>query len=261
MNFNYKSITINYTSKGKGSAIVLLHGFLENRTMWEEIANNFSKKHRVISVDLLGHGKTENLGYIHTMEDQANMVKAVLNHLKLRKYILIGHSMGGYVALSFTKLYPKNLKGLCLMNSSALPDSDEKKINRDRAVKAVKQNKNTFVKIAIPMLFSEQNRTVFTKEIRQITNEAMQISTQGIIAALEGMKNRKDTTDVYNTVLFPIQMIIGKQDPALDYSSLIKQVKNTKVQVVEFPDGHMSHIENKNSLISALTSFIKTCKK
>ena len=169
--------------------------------------------------------------------------------------------MGGYVALSFTKLYPKNLKGLCLMNSSALPDSDEKKIYRDRAVKAVKQNKNTFVKIAIPMLFSEQNRTVFTKEIRQITNEAMQISTQGIIAALEGMKIRKDTTDVYNTTLFPIQMIIGKQDPALDYSSLIKQVKNTKVQVVEFPDGHMSHIENKNSLISALTSFIKTCKK
>ena len=89
----------------------------------------------------------------------------------------------------------------------------------------------------------------------------MQISTQGIIAALEGMKIRKDTTDVYNTALFPIQMIIGKQDPALEYSSLIKQVKNTKVLVVEFPDGHMSHIENKNNLISALTLFIKTCKK
>jgi len=55
-------------------------------------------------------------------------------------------------------------------------------------------------------------------------------------------------------------MIIGKQDPALDYESLISQTKNTKVKVIEFPDGHMSHIENKNELIEAISSFMKECK-
>ena len=259
MNFLYKNTSVHFTISGKGSAIVLLHGFLENNTMWNEIAAVLSKKHRIICIDLLGHGKTENHGYIHSMEDQAEMVKGVLNHLHLRKYIMIGHSMGGYVALAFAKLFPQNIKGLCLMNSTALPDSEEKKINRDRAILAVKQNHKTFVRIAIPMLFSEKNRTIFTSEIKQITNEALQISTQGIIASLEGMKIRKDHTSIYKNANFPIQMIIGKQDPALDYLSLINQTKNTNVKVIEFPDGHMSHVENKDELINALTMFVKLC--
>ena len=109
------------------------------------------------------------------------------------------------------------------------------------------------------MLFSEKNRTIFTSEIKQITNEALQISTQGIIASLEGMKIRKDHTSIYKNANFPIQMIIGKQDPALDYLSLINQTKNTNVKVIEFPDGHMSHVENKDELINALTMFVKLC--
>ena len=143
------------------------------------------------------------------------------------------------------------------MNSTALPDSEEKKINRDRGIIAVKQNHKTFVRIAIPMLFSEKNRTLFTSEIKQITNEALQLSPQGIIAALEGMKVRKDLTSVYTNSQYPITMVIGKEDPALDYNSLIQQTKNTKVQVVEFPDGHMSHVENKEDLITVFLNFLK----
>ncbi|AMC11471.1 alpha/beta hydrolase [Lutibacter profundi] len=259
MFFLYKKINVHYTSLGKGRVVVLLHGFLENSTMWTEIANNLSKQYRVICVDLLGHGKTENRGYIHTMEDQANMVKAVLAHLHLRKYILIGHSMGGYVSLAFTHLYPKSVKGLCLMNSSALPDTEEKKINRDRAIKAVKQNHKTFVKLAIPFLFSNKNSKIFTSEIQQITKEALKMLPQGIVASLEGMKIRRDYTSIYKINTFPIQLIIGKQDPALEYASLIKQTKNTKVNVVEFPDGHMSYIENKLEVTKALQNFVNLC--
>lgn len=259
MNFLYKNTTIHYTSVGKGSVVVLLHGFLENSSMWNEVSKVLSKKYRVICIDLLGHGETGNHGYIHSMEDQAEMVKAVLNHLRLRKYVLIGHSMGGYVALSFTKLFSENVKGLCLMNSTALPDSEEKKLNRNRAIKAVKQNHKTFVRIAIPMLFSENNRTIFSSEIKQVTKEALQISPQGIIASLEGMKIRENLTSIYKNAHFPIHMIIGKQDPALEYLSLIKQTQNTKVQVTEFPDGHMSHIENKSELIDVLSKFVKQC--
>ena len=259
MNLLHKNTNIHFTSIGKGNTVVLLHGFLENSSMWQEVAQELSKKNRIICIDLLGHGQTENLGYIHSMEDQALMVKAVLNHFKLRKYVVVGHSMGGYVALAFAKLFPSAIKGLCLMNSTALPDSEERKLNRDRAIKAVKQNPKTLIRLAIPLLFYKKNREVYFKEIEQITQEALQLSPQGIIAALEGMKIRKNQTSIYKTASFPIQMIIGKQDPALDYDSLISQTKNTKVKVIEFPDGHMSHIENKNELIESLTSFIKEC--
>jgi len=260
MQIQYKNSKVSFTSSGKGSTIVLLHGFLENITMWDDITKILSKKYRVICIDLLGHGNTENHGYIHTMEDQAYLVKAVLNHLRLRKYILVGHSMGGYIALAFAKLFPSAIKGLCLLNSTALPDSDEKKLNRNRAIKAVKQHHTTFVRVAIPMLFSEKNRHIFTSEIKEITNEALPISPQGIIASLEGMKIRENLTSIYKNAKFPIQMVIGKQDPALEYASLIKQTKNTKVIVVEFPDGHMSHIENEAELIQSLLLFIKKCK-
>ncbi|SFS43241.1 alpha/beta fold hydrolase [Lutibacter maritimus] len=257
MTILYKNTTINFTSTGKGTAVVLLHGFLENSSMWNEIVPEISKKNRVICIDLLGHGKSESHGYIHTMEEQAEMVKTVLAFLKLKKYILVGHSMGGYIALAFAKLYAKNIKGLCLMNSTALPDTEEKKINRDRGIAAVKQNHKTFVRIAIPMLFSEKNRAIFTSEITSVTNEALKLSAQGIIAALEGMKVRKNNTQIYKKAEFPMMMIIGKEDPALDYNSLIQQTKNTSVNVVEFPDGHMSHIENKDELIETLSQFIK----
>jgi pimeloyl-ACP methyl ester carboxylesterase len=260
MNLLHKNTNVHFTSIGKGNTVVLLHGFLENSSMWQEVAHELSKRNRVICIDLLGHGQTENLGYIHSMEDQAQMVKAVLNHLKLRKYVFVGHSMGGYVALAFAKLFPESVKGLCLMNSTALPDSEERKLNRDRAIKAIKKNHKTFVRVAIPMLFAEKNREIYPKEIEQITQEALQLSPQGIIAALEGMKIRKNQTSIYKTAQFPIQMIIGKQDPALDYDSLISQTKNTKVKIIEFPDGHMSHIENRDSLIENLSNFIMSSR-
>ena len=86
--------------------------FLENSSMWDLISKKLSKKHRVVCIDLLGHGATENHGYIHTMQEQAEMVVAVLKHLRLRKYIIVGHSMGGYIALEVSKIFSKNMNYL-----------------------------------------------------------------------------------------------------------------------------------------------------
>ncbi len=257
--FNYKNITIRYQSAGKGKVVVLLHGFLENGSMWNAVTTELSKRNRVICIDLLGHGGSENLGYIHTMETQAQMVLAVLQHLKLRKYILIGHSMGGYIALAFAELFPNRVKGLCLMNSTTLADTKTKKINRDRAIEAVKQNHKTFVRIAIPNLFSEDNREIFNKEIKHITNEALEISPQSIVASLEGMKIRKDQTNLFKGLLKPSMLILGKKDPVLAFNEHSNPHKDTAVKIVTLPDGHMSHIENKKELISTLAAFVTLC--
>lgn len=252
----FKNINVHFTSIGEGNSILLLHGFLENISMWDTIVSRFSKNSNVICIDLLGHGKTENLGYVHTMEMQAEMVIHVLNALNIKTYDIIGHSMGGYVALALAEMNPQFIRKLCLMNSTALPDTDEKRRNRDRGIEAVKYNPEIFVRMAIPNLFSEENKNHFSGEINSIIVEALKMSQQGIIAAMEGMKIRKDRAFLYKSLKFPIQLIIGKQDPALDYASLIQQSKNTPIVIVEFPDGHMSHIENKEVLISSLNRFI-----
>lgn len=257
--YNFKGANINYNSTGRGSVVVLIHGFLENASMWNEVIPILSKKYRVITIDLLGHGASENIGYIHTMEDQACLVKSLLDFLKLRRYVLIGHSMGGYISLTFAHHFKENLKGLCLMNSTPLADSPEKKINRDRAIEAVKQNHKTFVRMSIPNLFAPYNLDQYKKEIDNTIGEAIQMQPQGIIASLEGMKLRKDNTTVFNTLKVPTQLIIGKNDGAIDYPATLKAVQNKNTQIVLFNDGHMSYIENKEELINALHQFVKTC--
>ncbi|MBP0902688.1 alpha/beta fold hydrolase [Mariniflexile gromovii] len=257
MTLPYKGIQINYTDTGKGHPVVLLHGFLENLTMWDAFIPELSKNNRVICIALLGHGKTGCLGYVHTMELMAEAVEAVLNHLKIAQSTIIGHSMGGYVALAFAEKNPEALKGLCLMNSTALADTEEKKQNRDRAIVAVKQNYKTFIRIAVNNLFRPKNRIAFSEKIKDIINEALQTPLQGIVAALEGMKIREDRQHVLQSSNFNKMMIISKKDPVLDYETLINQTKNNNVKVVEFPDGHMSHIENESDFLSTIVHFIE----
>ena len=255
-NLLYKNATLHYTDHGKGPVLVLLHGFLEDYSMWNIIAKSLSKSHRVICPDLMGHGKTDNIGYIHSMEEQAKMLRFLLAQLKVRQCVVIGHSMGGYIALAFAELYHEMMLGLCLMNSTSYADTDEKKHNRDRAIAAVKQNHKTFIRIAIPSLFSIENRIVFKTQINQITETALFMSKQGVIAALEGMKIRKDRSHLLTNIPYPVLMVIGKKDPALNFTIQLKQAENENIQTAIFDDGHMSHIENEQELIQVFTNFL-----
>lgn len=124
---DFRGIQVSFNDVGKGRTVVLLHGFLGAKELWGATAKNLSRSYRVISIDLPGHGETPCIGYAHSMELMAKSVKAVMDHLKLKRYVIIGHSMGGYVALAFADLFPDNLKGLGLYHSTAYPDSEEKK--------------------------------------------------------------------------------------------------------------------------------------
>ncbi len=256
-NTHYKNTKIAYTDAGKGTAVVLLHGFLENSTMWNYLAPVLAQKNRVVCIDLLGHGQTDCLGYVHTMEDMADAVHQVLAELKIRKAVFVGHSMGGYVALAFAELYPEFMKGLVLLNSTSRADSDERIANRTRAIKAVKQNYVAAVRMSIANLFSEENREKLIEQIEWVREEALQTPLQGIIAAQEGMKLRKDREVLLHFAPYPIMLILGKKDPVLNYEENLEQIEGTKAQLVTFNDGHMSHLENQAELEKVLIDFLK----
>lgn len=254
---NYKNIQVAFSSEGKGQAIVLLHGFLENSKMWNDVKNELIKQNRVICVDLLGHGKTDDLGYVHTMEEMAMLVKSVLNHLKIRRVTLIGHSMGGYVALAFAEKYLKNVKGLCLLNSTAQADDNERQKNRLRAIKMAKTNYKSLVTMSIANLFTSKTRTVFSSEIELCKTEALKIAAKTYIACTEGMRLRTNREHILSSEVFKKLIIVGKKDPVLSYNETIKEAKRTNTPIIEFSNGHMSHIENKSELIQVLKDFIK----
>ena len=254
---NYKNTAVHYFDIGKGAAVVLLHGFLENQSMWNDFIPELSKRNRVITIDLLGHGATECMGYVHTMEDQADMVQAVLAELKIRKAVFVGHSMGGYIALAFAELFPEYMKGLVLMNSTSRADSEERKTNRDRAIKVVKKDHTSFIRLSIANLFTEENRTLLVDEVEKVKLEALKTPAQGIIAALEGMKMRKDREVLLHVTTFPKMLILGKKDGVLNYEENTNQIENTDVQLLSFSDGHMSQIENKAETLKAIIDFMK----
>ena len=254
----YKNTKISYSDTGKGNAVVLLHGFLENQTMWQDLVPELRQKNRIITIDLLGHGETECLGYVHSMEDNAEAVQAVLTKLRIRKATFVGHSMGGYVALAYAEMYPESMRALVLLNSTSNADSEERKANRDRAIKAVKKDYSSFIRLSIANLFSPDNRERLIDEIEKVKLEALKTPLQGVVASLEGMKIRKDREVLLHLTPYPKMLILGKNDPVLIYENALEQIEETTVKLVTFPDGHMSHIENREQLKTVLLDFLKS---
>lgn len=256
---NFKQGTIHYTVEGEGRAIVFVHGFLETSKIWIEFTHELKKYFKIITVDLPGHGKSDCYGYIHTMELMAQSVHAVLEELNLRKYIMVGHSMGGYVALAYAELYPDNLRGLVLFHSSAFADSAEKIIERERAIIVVKKNQNLFVKGAIKKLFNPKYAAYYKKEIEEIENDAKSFTKQGIIDCLEGMKQRKDREVILKFAQYPVMFIMGKMDPVIDFLKLKEQstIPSKSFSCVLSESGHMGFIEEKNKSQKALKRFIR----
>ncbi|MEX0996979.1 MAG: alpha/beta hydrolase [Flavobacteriaceae bacterium] len=248
MTLEFKSSTFNYRLQGTGKALVLLHGFLENQTMWDPFISELSKSQTVITIDLPGHGKSDCMGYIHTMEMMAEIVEAVLRQEKIKEVKIIGHSLGGYVAMAFAERYPEICFGIVLMNSTPKEDSPERKTNRDRTVALVKKHKEAFLSMAITNLFAEENREKFATAIQEMKQTAMEMPVQGIIAALEGMKIRKDRTNILKRFSKSKIIIAGTKDPIMPFDEIKNLAAYCKCSFYALDGGHMSTIENRIEL-------------
>ncbi|MFD2915203.1 alpha/beta fold hydrolase [Psychroserpens luteus] len=257
MILQFKNIPVYYEDDGQGDAIVLLHGFLENSTMWKDLKPVLSRSHRVICIDMLGHGQTDCIGYSHSMSDMADAVLAVLNHLKLKTYTLIGHSMGGYVALALAEKNPKAVLGLCLMNSTYHADDDERKALRKRANQMIQSNFESMVRMSVANLFSSESRTTHKKEIEKVIDQALKTSPQGYIAAQEGMILREDKFEFYKSLKTRKLIIIGMKDPVIEGERILLETEHTNIECEKLSLGHMSYIENKSELSYILNHFIE----
>lgn len=257
----FKKDKVTFSDSGKGRVVVLLHGFLGSHAIWKNVTDNLSHSYRVIAIDLPGHGKTPCYGYAHSMELMAKCVKSVLDSLKLKKYVIVGHSMGGYAALAFADLFPDNLRGLCLFHSTAYPDTEEKKRDRLRAIQLVRANKTVYTNSTIRNLFASKNLKYLKEEVSFAAKIAKETSRQGIVAALHGMRDRPGRDIILGLVEYPIMMVIGEQDNVLRAEQLLEQsqlIKNRQVLYLEH-DGHFGFLESPKQSIKALRKFLRMC--
>jgi len=253
----FDDMNLNYNVLGKGKTIVLLHGYLESKEIWDDFAKDLAESFRVIVPDLPGHGNSELPAGSLSVEKMAELVKQILDKENIDKCLLVGHSMGGYVALAFLELFPETLSGLSIFHSSPYADTEEKKQNRDREINIIHQGKKAQVYTAhFPNTFAKENVEMFADEIEKCKERAKNMPDDGIIAVLEAMKNRPDRSILLKDTKIPIQYIIGEQDNFIPMEILNKlQLPDNSEVVVLEKSGHMGFIEEKENALEAIGGF------
>ena len=254
-----QKMNINYIDEGKGKVIVLLHGFTESLRIWDSFATQLSKKYRVVTIDLPGHGKSDCISGIHSMELMADVISDVLNKLRIGKCLMVGHSMGGYVTLAFAAKYPKMLLGFSLFHSHCFPDTTAEQENRDRTINIVNQDKFSYVAQFIPSLFPVEVHKKYSKQIERLIQRASKMSKEGVIAALEGMKVRKDQTELLKTTKLPVLFILGLKDSRAPIPRLWEMISMPAVSetLILRDCGHMGYIESPGETYEAIQAFAR----
>ena len=246
----------SYIQKGKSIPIVFLHGFCEDSSIWFDLLDDFSEIN-FICIDLPGFGKSEtqlDCG----IDKMANIVNIILEEHEVEKCILIGHSMGGYVALEFVKSFPTKCIGLGLFHSQPNADTVEKKENRKKSIDFIKKNGSIlFVKQLIPKLFAPRFGTKSSFTISKLVLAASKYSSNGIINALEAMIYRTDNQQVINNISIPVLFIVGEYDKAIPSANSYNQLALPGISQIHILDGvgHMGMFEARSKCVKFLKQF------
>lgn len=257
----FKNKNTAYQVCGKGPAIVLLHGFLESKSIWNNFNDKLQHEFTVVAIDLPGHGESDQIADSHTIQLMAEAIKKVLLCENIEQAVIIGHSMGGYVALQFAAEYENMLKGLVLFHSHADCDSEATKENRLRTINIVQQNKTGFIMQFIPDLFDQTHVEKYSDEILKLQEIASSMTPQAIVAALSGMRDRKSQLKFLSSTTIPVLFIIGKQDSRMPFRQILSQAELPAQSEILLLDnvGHMGFIEAPQVTLSALRYFAKRC--
>ena len=234
--------------------VVLLHGFLESSTMWKHV--QFPKDYPRIQIDLPGHGKSTHPNLLcDTIGEMAKLVRTVLDELKVDQFHLIGHSMGGYIALELKKTNPRAEKVLQL-NSNFWADSKQKVVERMRVAEIVQTSKSHFIYEVIPNLFLEPQQ--HDSEVKELIKEALKISPEAIAKFSMAMSKRENFTEFVRENATDFTSVQGVEDRIVLVSHMRKSTEEMAINYIELDRvGHMAHFEAPYELNRIVDRFLK----
>ncbi|MBT9394949.1 alpha/beta fold hydrolase [Hymenobacter sp. NST-14] len=205
--------------------LVFLHGFAESAAIWTDFTQGFPARYRLLMPNLPGHGPNPEPVADYSMEAQARAVRAQLDAAGAEKVLLVAHSMGGYVALALAEAQPERVAGLVLFHSTALPDSEEKKANRDKNADFIRRHGlGKFMDSFIRPLFAPSNRDWLSAARAQLEAIGKATPEATILGGLGAMQTRPDRTHVLREAAFPVLFIGGHEDVAVPLETLLPQL-------------------------------------
>jgi pimeloyl-ACP methyl ester carboxylesterase len=248
-----------YRDQGSGHPVLLLHGFAEDGAIWDNQTAFLSACCRLIIPDLPGSGRSTPLAGVPSIEALAAGIKELLDRLHLEKCILIGHSLGGYIALAFAALYPERLHALGLFHSTAYPDSDEKKALRRKAIEFIRHNGSAaFIRQSTPNLFAAHTRDHHPELISATIDKYAGFSPDSLIACYEAMLARPDRTAILRQFDGPVLFIIGEDDAVIPLQQSLEQCYLPSVSHLHLVKntGHEGMLESPGECNRILLDFI-----
>jgi 3-oxoadipate enol-lactonase len=260
MRATLNGIEIAYTDEGAGSTLFFVHGFPLSRGTWTKQMEAFKSNHRVIAPDLRGLGESEATGGPVSMSHYAEDLFALMQHLKLGPVTLVGHSMGGYVALAFAAAFPQALQGLVLVGTKSGADTPEAAAGRLTLAERVQKEGSVIVveAMAPKMLSASNTDAAMAAEVRSFM---LPSKPKGVIGALLGMAERPDMGTWLGQVRVPTLVVAGADDtiiPPSESEALGEAIPGAKVEIIAH-GGHLIAFERADAFNDLLRVWIATC--
>jgi pimeloyl-ACP methyl ester carboxylesterase len=253
-----QEIELAYEDEGAGQAIVLLHGYPFNRSMWNPQIKALKGSHRVIAPDLRGHGETDVAPA--SIEDMARDVEALMAALEVPNAVIGGLSMGGYVALTFCRLFPMRVRALVLADTRASAETEEGKKNRStQREKVLREGMNSIATDFLAKVLGHGTVVARPEVVEQVQQMILQTKPEGAAYALEAMAGRPDQTTFLSSIRSPALIICGREDaitPLTDSELLQREIRGSKLVVIE-DAGHVSNLEQPDQFNQALSEFLQ----
>jgi pimeloyl-ACP methyl ester carboxylesterase len=252
------STRLYYRKMGSGPVAILLHGFPESSSLWRKVWDELAASFTLIIPDFPGSGNS-SLDKETSIAQMAECVKAIMDEEHIDKAVIAGHSMGGYVGFAFAEKYPNKVCGLSLVHSTPQADDEEKKETRRKSIDLIKKGaKKMFITQMVPNLFSDAFKHSYPKDIEEQIALALEIEDKSLIAYYNAMIERKDHVNMLQSVLFPVQWVIGINDNIIYYKKILEFCYKSGINFVSFYSncGHMSMLEAPEKLAPDLKAFI-----
>lgn len=233
---NVNSIPLSYERRGRGTPLVLLHGFPLDHHLWDEVVPLLEDTFDVIVPDLRGFGNSTVIDIPRSMDDYAADIASLIDQLNIQKAAIAGHSMGGYVALAFARLYPNRVSGLGLVSSQVLSDPPERKEGRYKSAKDVEAHGiGSVVDAMAPKFTADERLQAYARASMERQQPA------AYIGALKAMAERPDSTNLLSSFQFPMVIIHGDADALIP----IDRAREVKAAL---PQAHLVEIAGAGHL-------------
>ena len=256
MPYSKTSPKLFYTDTGKGKPVVLLHGFLGSSVCWDACVETLLETHRVLTFDCPAHGNSKPPQEGSSLKHYASQIALTLHDLKLANVCVVGHSLGGYIALELLRLIPEKIQTFVLLNSTCMADSSTKKLARNRAANLLLKSPEMFVRMAYRNLISESR----FEELRPLISKRMAIAKtfppKGLITILEAMRDRPDYTKALQSYNGKKYWLQSYNDSFLDVNLASKIAAQTHCNFKTFNGGHLCLIEQPNVVASLLRNIL-----